>query len=68
MLCEVLTGWASDRVNCQHSGESDQIFFQKSQMPGGGGCLGQDGGDGHTWIPQTHFTLNYPMTPHPHHP
>ena len=39
---EALTGGAFDRLNCQHSGEFDQIF-QKSQMPRG---LPERGGGG----------------------
>ena len=33
-LFEALTGGAFDRQNWQHSGEFDQIFFQKSNATG----------------------------------
>ena len=35
--CEALAGGAFDVVNCQYSGEFDQIFFKKVKWGGGGG-------------------------------
>ena len=42
-LFEALTGGAFDRLNCQHSGEFDQNFLKKANVPGfarGGGVGG----------------------------
>jgi len=48
-LFKALTGGAFDRLNWQHSGEFDQNFSKKSNVPGFARWAGEGGGHESFW-------------------